>query len=133
MAQAYFDERYAVICWDEESKWVHIKWDHPQDREFQIALEKGLELLIDKGATKWLGDIRELGSLLWTGDTWSDVHFYPHAVRAGMKYMALIATEQQIARKGPISVTDDQYGGIEYTYHLFTNFEDAKSWLDGCE
>ena len=132
MTQTFFDEKYAVISWDEDIQCVHIIWNHPpKDQEFQAALENGLELLIDKGATKWLGDIREIGIMLELGSTWSDVHFYPHVVRAGMKYMALICTEQQIAEKGPVTATG-QYGGIEYTYHHFTNIEEAKSWLEEC-
>ena len=128
MIQKYFEESYVVICWDEEARCVFIKWNHPEDREFQIALEKGLELLIEKGSTKWLGDISNIGIMLELGSAWSDVHFYPKAVRAGMKHMALIATEQQLAKLPEVTATG-QYGGIEYIYHYFTNIGDAKSWL----
>ncbi|MCP4542072.1 MAG: hypothetical protein GY832_33515 [Chloroflexi bacterium] len=127
---AYFDESYLAIRWDEGTRCVVMRWKKAvHGQEFRIGLEKGLELVKEKTASRWLADVRNIDALSEDDQEWSNGNWFPRVLSAGIKRNALIvptSTLRQIAIEAIMSKVE----GIDLETAYFDNVEQAKRWLD---
>lgn len=89
---------------------------------------KGLELLIEKRANKWLADLSKMVIISQDDQKWADKDCFPRAAKSGIRYMAMITPEKVISRMSVRNVIS-KVGDLEIETEYFANPEDAKAWL----
>lgn len=92
------------------------------------ANEKGVELLQQHGACKWLSDDRNNGplppeDLAWAHDNWT-----PRAIKAGWKYWALVIPEKAVAKMN-MKRFQAEFAQAGVTVQTFNDPESAMAWL----
>ena len=83
--------RQARIVHHELRRFVH-------GPEFRNLLERGLELLQENKATKWLSDDRGNGPLKPADAEWSQQEWAPRAAAAGWKYWAVVLPKKVLGQ-----------------------------------
>ncbi len=121
------------LWFHEEGKIVHhqlhrfLKGD-----PLRSTLLKGVELLRDRNACKWLSDDRLGGSLTPEDSEWGATVFASKAIEAGWKYWALILPEIILGQLN-MNLAIDDYTRKGLIIKLFTNSEEALNWLKSVE
>lgn len=96
--------------------------------EFRGLLVRGLEVMRQHHATKWLSDDRKNAPMtrddgLWTQDVW-----LPEALAAGWKRWAMVLPESPAARR-VIQIFTDWGAPLGLAVQLFSDPDDALAWL----
>lgn len=125
----YFNEPFLTIHWDENIKAVRMEWKQfAEGRDFQLGLDEGLALASEKNAQRWLADLRNLGPVTLADQKWSNENWFPRALAAGIRAMALVAPHKVVAQlsvRTIMSKVDDK--ALETAY--FDDVEEARRWL----
>lgn len=125
----YFDETYLQVIYEGDVPCVHMSWKtFSTSEEMRAGLEKGLELVREKNASKWLADVRQMGIISEEDQKWSNEDWFPRALAAGIKYMAVIVSED-IFNKMSVEEIMNNVPGTDLTSHYFNSIEDAREWL----
>ena len=126
----YHNESCVTIRWDAQTGCVVSELKgFAQGEGYRKTLDKGLELLRQRGSKKWLGDMRT-GSVMERADLgWVETDWTPRATKAGLKWTALVMPEHVLMKMqmNRLAKTVDQGRSFETTY--FTDIEEAKTWL----
>lgn len=125
----YFDEKYLTVRWDAAYRCVVMAWkSYATGPQFRTGLEKGLELVKKKAAKNWLADMRKMGVVSPENQKWSNEDWFPRAIAAGIKKMALVVPASTLAQMSVDSIMSKVEGAsLETAY--FDNIEDAQAWL----
>lgn len=129
VTQVHYNAPFLTIHWDEGNRCVWMEWKQfVKGAEFREGLDKGLELLEDKAATRWLADTRSLSVLDREDQDWTIAHWFPRAIRAGLERMAIVRP----SRRTPMMSVNDvmrkaDLRGLAVEY--FDELEDARAWL----
>lgn len=124
-----FESNVITINWLENEKAVHMNWKKfAKGDEFKEALNKGLDTIISKKATRWIADMVNLGTVTEEDQKWSNEDWFPRGLQGGITKMALIMPKSVIAS---MSVNDimSKIEGTALTTHYFDNLDDAKKWV----
>ena len=125
----YFDERWITISWDEGLQAVVAEWKgFAESKEFRAGLEAGLDLARAKRARRWLADTRRLGPATLEDQRWASDVWFPRAVAAGVRWMALVVPQSAIARmslRGVMTKVD----GKDLSQEHFDSADAARTWL----
>ncbi len=129
---AVYFSRYgvAVVTWDPTLQAVYTEaqsWADPS--ELAAVLEAGLQALTEHGGSRWLADGRNMKVLKQSDQDWIVQEFYPRAVAAGLKRIALVilrsglamATVEQLAHRLPAAQVEVAF---------FPTLDEARSWLN---
>jgi len=122
----YLQESFITLSWDEASKTIIAEWKgFASLPKMQAALEKGLELIREKKATKWLGDTSNLAPFSHETSNWIVNDWIPRAKTAGLKSIAYVIPKSALTRMAlgngvPTTNMDSAF---------FDNQEAAKAWL----
>lgn len=122
----YLQETFITISWDEASKTIIAEWKgFASFPKMQVALEKALELIQQKKATKWLGDTSNLAPFGQEASNWIVNNWVPRAKAAGLKSLAYVIPKSALTRMAmgnglPTPDLDSAF---------FDNQENAKIWL----
>jgi hypothetical protein len=106
----------------------HEMHQYPGLELLQDILTRGLELIREKGATKWLSDDRNGGALPKSHHEWGDRVWAPDAIAAGWQHWGLVlpndllhnANMQKLARL---------YASQGVTVQVFSDPDEAFRWL----
>lgn len=123
----YFSSKYVVVNWLQDIQCVYLQWNgFVIGSEYRAALNKAVELLEQKEAQNWIGDISNLGVVSETDQKWTNEDWTPRLLKTKLKNMALILPESFVAR---ISVNNiiSEFKSLNVKY--FSDFEDAANWL----
>ena len=117
------------IQWDEASQSVVMVWkSFAKGDKFRNGLDEGLELLRAKDARNWLADLRDLGTVTKDDQEWSNENWYPRAINAGVRKMAVIMPKSVISTMSVTRIlTKVEKVDIETRY--FDDLEASKVWL----
>jgi hypothetical protein len=125
----YFNEHFLTIHWDEAHKCVVMEWKaFAKSAEFRRGLDKGLELLTNKKAARWLADMRKMGTIGVEDQKWSNEDWFPRAVRGGIRYMALVMPASALASMGVKNIMNT-IGNIPIETQYFDSPDKARDWL----
>jgi len=129
---AVYFSRYgvAVVTWDPTLQAVYTEaqsWADPS--ELAAVLEAGLQALTEHDGSRWLADGRNMKVLKQSDQDWIVQEFYPRAVAAGLKRIALViptsglamATVEQLAHRLPAAQVEVAF---------FPTLDEARSWLN---
>jgi hypothetical protein len=129
---AVYFSRYgvAVVTWDPTLQAVYTEaqsWADPS--EMAAVLEAGLQALTEHDGSRWLADGRNMKAIKQSDQDWIVHEFYPRALAAGLKRIALV-----IPTNGLAMTTVDQLAHrlpdakVEVAY--FPTVDEARSWLN---
>lgn len=125
----YLDETFVTIKWDAPVRCVHIEWrGFIQSDQIKLGLNKGLELLTQKGTDRWLADTRQLKVVKQEDQDWVQEDWFPRALAAGVTRMAYVIPESvlgQLAVKRVMSSVKEV--NLETAY--FDNLAEARLWF----
>lgn len=126
--EIYHQTSCMTIGWDDSTDCVVSKVKgYAKGKEYRNALNKGLELLAQKGTTKWLGDMRE-GAVMSQEDVeWAQQDWRPRAAKAGLKWTALLLSESALQQMQLDRMRRVEESLIETAY--FHDVGKAKAWL----
>ena len=83
----HLDTNYAKLRFYPAVGLFHHQFLKPvEGDEYRSVLMKGLELLLEHGAQKWLSDDRLNSLLIPEGVEWSQMTWLPQAYEAGWRY-----------------------------------------------
>ncbi len=123
------DTDYATLWYYPETKIVHHvfhKFIHgPHLRE---VLEKGLELVQEHEAQKWLSDDRKNTALAADDNQWGLSDWGPRMLAAGWKHWAIVLPESAVGQ-GIMNRSIAAFAERGLTVHVFQNADDALAWL----
>ncbi|KJD45834.1 hypothetical protein [Paenibacillus terrae] len=124
----YYESPEALVSWNQEIKTVVIEWKGFATRdEYQIPLNKSLELLIANKATKSIANTLKFSAISPADQQWFSEVWFPKAEEAGLKYMALITPEKAVARSILKRLDSELVGS--YVTENFDSLEEAVRWL----
>lgn len=125
----FFESPEINIEWDEMDKLVIMEWKgFVIGEKFRNAVDKGLELLIEKRGSKWLADLTTMGVISQQDQKWADEDWFPRAAKSGIRYMAMITPEKMISKMSVRNVIN-KVGDLEIETEYFGSREEAKTWL----
>lgn len=125
----FYESPELRIDWDEQNQCVIMEWKgFVTGKTFRDSVDKGLELLIEKRSHKWLADLSKMGVISQEDQKWADEDWFPRAVKAGIRYMAMIRPQKIISQMSVRNVIS-QVGDLKIETEYFENAKDAKAWL----
>jgi hypothetical protein len=125
----FFNERYLTIFWDAEINAVRMEWKEFVDGpSFRTGLDAGLALIVEKRSGKWLADLRRLGPVTLEDQRWSNEEWFPRAIGAGLRYMALVSPRKVVAQMSVRTIMSKVMDRNLTTAH-FDDIEEARNWL----
>jgi len=134
-----------TLVYHEEGKIIHhtlkppMEADDTRDKhkgkaisKWQRLLTVGTEVLVEHGATKWIGDNRALTKALPAADEeWIQNTWQRDAIARGWKYWALVVPESLVGQADMIKYVESLYEkGLRVTVHstLEAAFEQLRSY-----
>ncbi|SEW02458.1 hypothetical protein [Natrinema salifodinae] len=126
----YYDSDVLTVEWDPELEAVVMNWhDFAQSEVYRNGLNQGLKLVVEKEASNWLADLRDLGTVTQEDQQWTQDVWHPRAFETSLANMAIVQPKSVITN---LSVDDlVQEVGSNVTSHMFDNRPDAEVWLRG--
>lgn len=125
----YFDSDHLTIEWDEQHECVIMNWKgFVGGDKFRDGLLKGLDLLIEKKASRWLAILTKMGSLLKEDQEWSNKEWFPRAFEAGVKKIAIVIPQKVLAQMS-VNAIMQKVARTELVSKHFNSIEEAKKWL----
>ncbi len=125
-----FSSEVISIEYDAAANMVVMNWKpvYIKTNLYREALEMGLEIVQEKGADKWLANLKEMKLISRADENWTNDIWFPKALKSNMKWMATIMSDDvfnKVAVKKIMS--QDQLSSL--TVNQFTSIEDAIDWL----
>lgn len=125
----HYNERWLTIHWDESTQAVWMEWKaYVEGEDFRSGLDTGLSLIRQKRAYRWLADLRRLGPIRQVDQQWTSDDWFPRAVAAGVRFMALVSPTAAVSRLSVKQIMS-KVKDIELVTSNFDDMEDARAWL----
>lgn len=106
----------------------HEMHQYPGRETLEAMLLRGLELLKEHGASKWLSDDRNGGALPRSHHEWGENVWAPQAIAAGWKYWALLPPAEAIGNSNMWRLVE-AYAAKGVTVEIFRDVQAAYRWL----
>jgi len=126
----FYQTPQITVQWDDELKAVHNEWrGFIYGDDYKLALNKILELLIQKKADRMFSDTRKLRVLNQDDQKWAGTDWIPRVRDAGLKYQAIIIPSSQLANMAVRNTINKATltGSTETQY--FDDVEKAREWM----
>ncbi|MBL8162024.1 MAG: hypothetical protein JNJ61_08565 [Anaerolineae bacterium] len=131
--QTIFANEYATLMYHPDSRIVHHIFHKPIGGEsFRQVLTRGVEVLEQNGADKWLSDDRLNASVPQEDGAWGMSVWAPRAHAAGWKYWAIVVPESIAGRVNMQQFIDDNLnkGKGRLRVMVFIDPVEAQQWLE---
>lgn len=126
----YYNERWLTIHWDDSIQCVWMEWkSYAEGEEFRSALDAGISLIRQKRANRWLADLRRLGPVRQVDQQWTNDDWFPRAIAAGVRFMALVSPTASVSRLSVKQIMN-KVRDIELVTCNFDELEPARAWLN---
>ena len=126
----YWSADFLDVFWDDSCQCAKMVWKKfVQGEDFRSGLNKGLNLIMEKKAYRWLADLRNMQVLSIADQAWSNENWFPRAVSGGIRRMAIIYPSSALAKVGVKNIMN-KVGEINIETAYFDSVEDAKAWLE---
>jgi len=126
---AHYDERHLTVQWNDSLDAVVMEWhEFAEGSPYREGLEAGLELAQRKGASNWLADLREMGTVAEADQEWSNEEWFPRALDSSLSNMAIVQPESVVADMSVENIMQEVGDGA-LTSKYFDDRAEAKSWL----
>lgn len=127
--ETYKDYNFLNISFDPSISTVVMQWkSFAKSEDFRTGLNEGLELLKSKGTSKWLADLRDLGTVAQVDQEWSNNDWYPRAIGGGIRKMAIVMPKSVISSMSVKNILT-KVEGVNIETNYFDTVEEAKKWM----
>src|SRR5689334_16804117 len=90
---------YATLWYHPEKKIIHHKFHKfIHGPEFRAVLDKGVDIMKQNGAAKWLSDDRNNSTLTQEDGAWAQTDWSVRVIDAGWKFWAIVMPEKVIGQ-----------------------------------
>ncbi len=118
-----------TLWYHDDRKLVHHQIHrYPGSALLEGVLEKGLAVMKEHGAHKWLSDDRNNGALPKSHHDWANNVWGPRAAAAGWKYWALVPPKELVGQMN-MARLKEAYGSLGVTVSVFSDPYQALAWL----
>jgi hypothetical protein len=129
--QTILDNEYFSLWYDPDLGAVHHRIKKPLPVEpMKTLLDKGREVLEEKGLRKWLSDDRNNSVVPKEVEEWSETNWLPQMAAAGWKYWAVVMPATAVAKLN-IAKFEKPFTDLGVTVQYFTDLKVAQKWLSG--
>ncbi|WP_437670386.1 hypothetical protein [Sorangium sp. So ce131] len=131
----YWETRFLRIDWDEELRCVCTAWKdaYADGNEYRTALDKVLDLVTLKRASRLLGDGRRMKVISESDQEWVESSWMPRSAQAGLRRSALLLPRSALAQLSVHSIlaryTLYEGRSVEVINAYFDDMSKAKEWL----
>lgn len=123
------DFNFLSISYDPSVKCVNMQWkSFAHGDDFRNGLDEGLNLIKAKSASRWLADLRDLGTVTQKDQEWSNNDWFPRAVTQGIRKMAIIMPKSTLSSMSVKNIMT-KVDGINIETNYFSSTDEAKKWL----
>ncbi len=124
------DSPHLSLYYHADKKIVHHRFHRLLDsKHLREGLNRGVALLREHGANKWLSDNREINAHSPEDTEWINTHWLPSAIAQGWKYWALVVPDDFMARLNMSEFVDSFYAqGVRVM--VFVDPDEAMRWLE---
>lgn len=125
----YLEETFVTIQWDAPVRCVQIEWrGFVHSDQIRMGLNKGLELVVQKGTDRWLTDTRQLKIVKTEDQNWVLTDWFPRAIAAGITRMSYVIPEQVLCTMTAKRIMSNIKGvSLETAY--FDKVVEARLWF----
>jgi len=125
----YFDSSFLSIEFNETLQIVIMRWKTiTTSQELRTGLNKGLQLVNEKKLNLWFADVQKLGAIAEEDQKWSNEDWFPRAIGAGIKKMAVIVSSD-VFNQMTVEEIMSNAPQIGFTSQFFEDEATALSWL----
>lgn len=125
----HFNSPVGTVSWDDEANAVCLTWKQfAEGEELRTVLDMGIDLLVERKAKRWLGDLRHLGPVTREDQRWTAESWLPRAIAAGMAHLALVSPRKIVAQMAVKSFMNNVKGHALIVGN-FEDIETARAWL----
>ena len=140
MPEVFFERPYASVRWQDDFDGIYVQLVGyiPSD-DFREVLEKALEFLRLKGASRWIVDLSEQKVTSIEDQNWVGKEWIPRCIMAGLKQVAMVLPKNVIAQmsfRRVNNIIDQVVAEVPPTQPLidvknanFGSVEEARQWL----
>lgn len=108
---------------------VHLEWTTaPTSDELILGLYSRLELVKEKKATKWIGDVQKMGAINPSDQDWINQVWFPEFLQTGVKKMGIIVGNDIFNQLSVESIMSN-VESIGFTSQYFPNTKEAQDWI----
>ena len=126
---AYFDARWMTVDFDASIQAVSLLWKgYAEGEDFRAGFDRGVELLKQKQASRWLADCRLQGPITLADQQWMNQVWHPRAAAAGMRWVALVSPTSSVARLSNRYIVT-RVNSTDLVFNHFDDMESARAWL----
>ena len=131
-----FDNKYVTLYWNPSLRAVGT-WFRPADfgdgwdgvSTIQQALEGGLELIREHGATRWIADTREMPVMPAEAQEWTATNWWPRALDAGFRWLAILLPQSTMTKLAIDESVAPSNESPDSETRYFGDVDQAKAWL----
>lgn len=119
---------YVSLYWDEKNKVISDVWDGAfgSQENFRRALTRMTELMEEKGATRWLADIRNMKGSFDSSSDFIAKEITPKVLALGVRREAVIQPSFVFAK---LSAKDTIMKIENFEIRQFEDYNEGYSWL----
>ena len=127
--EVVLDNETSRLCYDPRHKIVQHEFrSFVHGRALRDVLERGLELLKQRGAHKWLSDDRGNGPVTAADSEWALNDWAPRVIAAGWKYWAVVLPEKVLGQMN-MRRWIETYSKLGVLAQVFDDPEAGRTWL----
>jgi hypothetical protein len=121
---------FLTIYWDDSFEGVLMEWKGSFQKGEQIkqGLDAGLDFLIEKKATRWLANTKELSVFTKETQTWINESWFPRIMGSTARAMAVIVPSNVLSQMSVESVMKTA-NGTNLKVRNFSEVDDARKWI----
>jgi hypothetical protein len=120
-------EVYLHIEYSEEAAAVVVNWiGFADDEELKAGMEAGLQLLKDKGATRWVANAANMEGGFEDSNDWLEQDWTPRAQAAGLQVVAFVVSQDVFNQ---FSTTEYAERNADLGNPHFLSVEEALAWV----
>jgi hypothetical protein len=125
----HFNNPVASVSWDDVANAVCVEWKQfGEGAEFRAVLNAGVDLLVERKATSWIGDLRNLGPVTQEDQKWAAESWLLRATAGGLTHLALVSPRKIVAQMA-VKTFMNKVDGRELFVGNFEDIEVARAWL----
>jgi hypothetical protein len=127
--EVVLDNETARLCYDPRHKIVQHEFrSFVHGKALRDVLDKGLEILKQRGANKWLSDDRGNGPTTAADSEWALNDWAPRVIAAGWKYWGVVLPEKVLGQMN-MRRWIETYSKLGVLAQVFDDTEAGRIWL----
>jgi len=130
--QLVYEDESGLMYWNSALRTVEVEAkDYVSSTGYRAFLEKILDIVRQKHASKLLADLTKLGPTDSQDMVWSETDWFPRCLKAGVKSTALVMPKS-LAVHMAVDQMSQRTDRTAVTRRVFGDVDEARAWLGRC-